>query len=77
MEEFELSNDMLHHDVDYTPFEGRVLKQWPRWTILRGRIVWDRDGGGLIGEKGYGRFVKRAASSLAKPLREGEWELPL
>jgi dihydropyrimidinase len=77
MKEFELSNDMLHHDVDYTPFEGRVLKQWPRYTLLRGKVVWDRDNGGLLGEKGYGRFVKRDTSSLAKPLKEGEWELPL
>jgi dihydropyrimidinase len=30
-----------------------------------------------LGEKGYGRFVKRDTSSIAKPLKEGEWELPL
>lgn len=77
MEEFALTNDHLHHDVDYTPFEGRLMKQWPRYTILRGEVVWDREHGGLIGEKGYGKFVKRNASSLAKPLNEGEWELPL
>jgi dihydropyrimidinase len=77
MEEFELTNDMLHHDVDYTPFEGRTLKQWPRWTVLRGKVVWDKDNGGLLGEKGYGRFVKRNESNLAKPRMEGEWELPL
>jgi dihydropyrimidinase len=39
--------------------------------------VWDRENGGLIGEKGYGRFVKREKSWLAKPMKEGEWELPL
>jgi dihydropyrimidinase len=68
---------MLHHDVDYTPFEGRRLKQWPRYTLLRGKVVWDRENGGLVGEKGYGRFTKRDTSSLAKPTREGEWVLPL
>ena len=72
-----MTNDMLHHDVDYTPFEGRVLKQWPRFTILRGKVVWDREKGGLLGEKGYGNFVKRDASSFAKPRWEGEWGLPL
>lgn len=77
MKEFELTNDMLHHDVDYTPFEGRVLKQWPRYTLLRGRVVWDRDNGGLLGEKGYGQFVKREQSALAKPRMKGEWQLPL
>jgi dihydropyrimidinase len=77
MKEFKLKNEMLHHDVDYTPFEGRVLKQWPRYTILRGQVVWDRENGGLLGGKGYGKFIKREASSLAKPLNEGVWELPL
>ncbi|EMD87587.1 hypothetical protein COCC4DRAFT_165908 [Bipolaris maydis ATCC 48331] len=77
MQPFELTNDLLHHDVDYTPFEGRVMTQWPRYTVLRGKVVWDRENGGLKGEKGYGRFVKREQSSLAKPRNEGEWVLPL
>jgi dihydropyrimidinase len=77
MNEFTLTNEHLHHDVDYTPFEGRVLKQWPRWTLLRGKVVWDRDNGGLLGEKGYGRFLKRGESGIAKPVKEGDWELPL
>ncbi|CAI6330329.1 unnamed protein product [Periconia digitata] len=73
MQEFQLKNEMLHHNVDYTPFEGRTMKQWPRYTLLRGKVVWDRDNGGLLGEKGYGKFIKREASSLAKPRHEGEW----
>ena len=77
MEPFELKNEMLHHDVDYTPFEGRVMTQWPRYTVLRGRVMWDRENGGLKGDKRYGRFVKREQSSLAKPRNEGEWVLPL
>lgn len=77
MAEYELTNEMLHHDVDYTPFEGRTVKQWPRYTILRGKVVWDKEHGGLLGEKGYGKFIKRETSSLAKPLKAGEWELPL
>ncbi|KAF2688621.1 D-hydantoinase [Lentithecium fluviatile CBS 122367] len=75
MQEFELKNEMLHHNVDYTPFEGRTLKQWPRYTILRGKVVWDKENGGLLGEKGYGKFIKREASSLAKPRNNGEWDI--
>lgn len=60
-----LTNDMLHHDVDYTPYEGRRVANWPRYTILRGTVVWDRDNGGIIGQKGAGQFVKRGSSSLA------------
>ncbi|KAI1500467.1 hypothetical protein F5X99DRAFT_235987 [Biscogniauxia marginata] len=77
--EFTLTNDLLHHDVDYTPYEGRTMTNWPRYTILRGRVVWDRDGGGIVGEKGYGRFIKRGESSLNDVWRtvdeEGSFDL--
>lgn len=45
MDSFGLTNEMLHHRIDYTPFEGTEFKNWPRYTILRGKIVWDRDNG--------------------------------
>jgi dihydropyrimidinase len=53
------------------------VKQWPRWTLLRGKVVWDKENGGLVGVKGYGRFVKRGTSALKGPRMEGEWEIPL
>lgn len=59
-----VKNEMLHHNVDYTPYEGKSINNWPRYTIIRGKVVWDRDGEGIIGEKGYGRFVKRNQSCL-------------
>lgn len=59
-----LENGMLHHDVDYSPYEGRKFANWPRYTILRGKVVWDRDNGGIVGNKGYGTFIKRDASTL-------------
>ncbi|KAI1085843.1 dihydropyrimidinase [Whalleya microplaca] len=62
--EFPVRNEMLHHNVDYTPYEGRMVDNWPRYTILRGKVVWDRDGGGIVSEKGYGRFLKRERSCL-------------
>lgn len=77
MKRFVLTNEVLHHNVDYTPFEGATVTQWPRYTVLRGKVVWDRDNGGLLGEKGYGRFLKREQSSLARPRVPGEWVLPL
>ncbi|KAI2468218.1 D-hydantoinase [Annulohypoxylon bovei var. microspora] len=57
-----LTNEMLHHDADYTPYEGRKLGNWPRYTVLRGKVVWDRDNGGVVGGKGYGQFVKRGSA---------------
>ncbi|KAF2152135.1 D-hydantoinase [Myriangium duriaei CBS 260.36] len=73
---FELVNGMLHHNVDYSPYEGKTLKQWPRYTILRGEVVWDRDGGGLLGKKGYGQFLPRGESSLQGSLSDREWDIP-
>lgn len=59
-----LKNDMLHHATDYSPYEGKVIGNWPRYTVLRGSIVWDRDGDGIVGSKGDGQFLKRSSSSL-------------
>ncbi|KAI9710960.1 MAG: hypothetical protein M1820_002397 [Bogoriella megaspora] len=54
-----ITNSMLHHDIDYTPYEGMTIKSWPRYTILRGKIIWDRDNGGIVGEMGDGKYLKR------------------
>jgi dihydropyrimidinase len=78
MEPFHLTNEMLHHACDYTPFEGRRVEQWPRWTILRGRIVWDREGEGIVAPKGYGVFIERGQSSLAASSRgesDADWDV--
>ena len=75
MKEFELKNEMLHHNVDYTPYEGKTMKQWPRYTVLRGEVVWAKDEGGLLGTKGYGQFLERGASSLAGPRSKEEWNV--
>ncbi|CAK7201758.1 hypothetical protein SEUCBS139899_004472 [Sporothrix eucalyptigena] len=64
LDDLTITNSMLHHDVDYTPFEGRRVTNWPRYTVLRGKVVWDRDGEGIVGGKGYGQFVEREAGVL-------------
>jgi len=53
-----IMQDRLHHDIDYTPFEGVEVGNWPRYTILRGTVVWD-DAEGILGQKEFGRFLKR------------------
>lgn len=75
LEPFGLSNGQLHHHVDYTPYEGREVENWPRWTILRGRVMWARDEGGVVGEKGFGKFIKRGESGLARGEGQGDWEV--
>jgi dihydropyrimidinase len=67
MQPFTLTNEMLHHDIDYTPFEGMRFTNWPRYTILRGKVVWNRDAGGILGEKSDGGYLKRGRSTLSRP----------
>jgi dihydropyrimidinase len=73
-----LSNSMLHHDIDYTPYEGFEFVNWPRLTLLRGKVVWDKDNGGFLGKMGDGTYIKRTASTLAGPRNVfvNEWVPP-
>ncbi|KAG7925276.1 hypothetical protein KL925_004291 [Ogataea polymorpha] len=64
MRPFRLTNSMLHHAIDYTPFEGLMFTNWPRYTILRGQVVWDRDRSGLDVSAAPGEYLKRQTSSL-------------
>lgn len=52
-----LTNTMLHHNVDYTPYEGRTLTGWPVTVLSRGQVVCHE--GELLGKPGQGQFLKR------------------
>jgi dihydropyrimidinase len=52
-----ITNAMLHHNVDYTPYEGRVLTGWPVTVLSRGQVVCHE--GQLLGQPGHGQFLKR------------------
>jgi dihydropyrimidinase len=53
----ELSSDLLHENVDYTPYEGIELVGYPVTTLSRGRvIVRDME---FLGESGQGSFIQR------------------
>ena len=75
LEPFKVTNGQLHHHCDYTPYEGREVENWPRWTILRGKVMWARDEGGLVGEKGCGKFVAREESKMTRGGGKGDWEV--
>ncbi len=66
-----LTNAMLHHAVDYTPYEGMQLRAWPAITLSRGRTVWSD--GVFHAAAGSGEFlpclrpqVPRNASPIGK-----------
>lgn len=53
--ELVLRNEMLHHDADYTPYEGTRLRAWPATTVSRGRLVWHE--GRFDAAAGSGQFL--------------------
>lgn len=65
-----IANDKLHTLADYTPFEGMVLQDWPRYTILRGNVVYNGDDNTITQEPGTGKFLVRGKSSLPGPRNE-------
>lgn len=42
-EEREVTPDVLHSRADHTCFEGRRLRGWPVYTVLRGDVIWSGD----------------------------------
>ena len=57
-----LSEKTLHMRVDYSPFEGRVVRGAPSHVLSRGRVVVEN--GSYAGKMGDGRFMKRSTFGL-------------
>jgi len=60
--EFVLTNAMLHHAVDHTPYEGHTLRAWPALTLTGGEVVWD--GLRFHPRAGRGRFLRCGVPTL-------------
>jgi|HubBroStandDraft_1064217.scaffolds.fasta_scaffold00059_28 dihydropyrimidinase len=52
-----IANEMLHHAVDHTPYEGMRVKGWPVVTISRGEVVCEE--GRVTSNPGRGQFLRR------------------
>ncbi len=52
-----ISQSMLHHGSDYTPWEGFSVTGWPVTTLLRGRLMIDQ--GELVDETRPGQHLVR------------------
>ncbi|WP_371437552.1 dihydropyrimidinase [Polaromonas sp.] len=57
-----ITNSALHHQVDYTPYEGMKLKAWPGCTLLRGELMWD--GKSFVGPRHGGQFLPAGRPSI-------------
>ena len=60
-----ISQDILHHATDYTPYEGMEITGWPTATVARGSVVWKN--GKDFCEPGFGKFLARAPYDYIKP----------
>ena len=52
-----ISLDDLHHESDYSPWEGWEVRGWPVATVLRGKVVVEN--GELLGSPDDGRWLER------------------
>ncbi len=59
-----ITNTLLQHAIDYTPYEGIQVTGWPVMTIARGRVVM-RDGK-ITAEPGSGEFIARGPYDLIR-----------
>jgi dihydropyrimidinase len=70
--EVTIANAMLHHAVDYTPYEGIKVTGWPALTLSRGEEVWNEQA--FCGRAGHGRFLKCGLPAPARPRpRDFSW----
>ena len=67
--EVEITNSILHHNVDYTPYEGMQVRGWPETVLSRGEVV--AKDGNFCGEAGRGKFLKCESPEPARPKNTG------
>ena len=52
-----ITKNILHENVDYTPYEGIQVKGWPVMTMVRGQAVVENER--LQVPLGFGRYINR------------------
>jgi dihydropyrimidinase len=60
-----LTNDLMQHVMDYTPYEGMQVTGWPVATLRRGEVVM-RDGR-VQAAPGSGRYLPRGPYDMIRP----------
>ncbi|SCU84924.1 LAMI_0C09428g1_1 [Lachancea mirantina] len=66
-----ISNKLLNHKCDYTPFEGFEISNWPRYTVVKGKIVYQE---GKFLDNATGTYLKRMPSEMCAP--RDRWPYP-
>jgi dihydropyrimidinase len=55
--EFQLTQENLHMNVDYSPYEDVIVKGYPTLVMQRGKVIVRDDK--FVGDEGAGQFLKR------------------
>jgi dihydropyrimidinase len=61
-----ISIDILHDNMDYTPYDGMEVTGWPRIVINQGRVVVEEET--LMVERGSGSFLEREPDAVGGAL---------
>jgi dihydropyrimidinase len=61
----EVTDATTHDATGYCPYAGMTVTGWPITVIARGEVI--VQDGALLGERGRGRFLPRAAGEAAQP----------
>jgi dihydropyrimidinase len=62
--EVTITNGLLHHAIDYTPYEGMLVKGWPALVLSRGEVLWEA--GEYRGRAGRGEFLRCGVPAPAR-----------
>ena len=60
-----IRSEKLHHNVDYTPYEGMVIDGWPVTVLSRGDLVIENQK--LVAAAGRGEFLPCSRPAMARP----------
>jgi dihydropyrimidinase len=60
-----IRSDQLHHNVDYTPYEGLEIMGWPVTVLSRGELVIENEM--LVATAGRGEFLPCSKPDMARP----------
>jgi dihydropyrimidinase len=72
--EVTITNRMLHHAIDYTPYEGMPIRGWPAVTLSRGEVAWQNEK--YLGRAGHGVFLRCERPAPAQR-RSGRGTVPI
>ena len=60
-----LTNALMHHGGDYTPYEGYRASGYPSRVLVRGVTVFD--GAAVVGRPGHGQYLPRKPYEMIAP----------